>query len=102
MHSTTSYDVELPIECDDEYWDHPDPSLAFQQPAGKPSTIAYFNCYLKLMDIFAYAMRVVVSPLFLYTMDYKFTYITPVFGQETLKVFWRQNTISRPTNYNRP
>ncbi|KAF5385983.1 hypothetical protein D9615_002627 [Tricholomella constricta] len=55
------YDVDRPIECDDEYWDLKDSSLAFQQPPNKPSTIAYFNSYLKLMEILAYAMRVIYS-----------------------------------------
>ncbi|PPQ71792.1 hypothetical protein CVT24_006143 [Panaeolus cyanescens] len=49
-------DVDLPVECDDEYWDK-----GFRQPAGKPSTITYFNCYLRLMDIMAYAMRLIYS-----------------------------------------
>ncbi|KAF9010740.1 fungal-specific transcription factor domain-containing protein [Cyathus striatus] len=48
------FDLDLPIECDDEYWDHD-----FQQPAGKPSSMAFFNCYLSLMDILAYATRVI-------------------------------------------
>ena len=51
-----SFDLDLPIECDDEYWDN-----EFQQPSGKPSSITYFNCFLRLMDIFAYAMRLIVS-----------------------------------------
>ncbi|KAG6853776.1 hypothetical protein C0991_001487 [Blastosporella zonata] len=55
------HDVDLPIECDDEYWDDINPSLSFQQPPDKPSVIAYFNCYIKLMDILAYAMRAIYS-----------------------------------------
>ncbi|KAF8070054.1 fungal-specific transcription factor domain-containing protein [Lyophyllum atratum] len=55
------YDVDRPIECDDEYWNPPDPSLAFRQPADKPSAIAFFNCYLKLTDILARAMRLIYS-----------------------------------------
>lgn len=51
-----SFDLDLPIDCDDEYWDN-----GFQQPAGKPSLIAYFNCFLHLTDILAYAMRLIVS-----------------------------------------
>ncbi|KAF8971207.1 fungal-specific transcription factor domain-containing protein [Flammula alnicola] len=48
------FDLDLPLECDDEYWER-----GFQQPAGKPSSIAFFNCYLRLLDIMAYAMRLV-------------------------------------------
>jgi hypothetical protein len=53
---TSSFDLDLPIECDDEYWDN-----GFQQPSGKPSSITYFNSFLRLMDILAYAMRLIVS-----------------------------------------
>ncbi|KAG6845076.1 hypothetical protein H0H87_000980 [Tephrocybe sp. NHM501043] len=55
------HDVDLPIECDDDYWDHVNPSLAFKQPPHKPSEVAYFNSYIKLMDILAYAMRAIYS-----------------------------------------
>ncbi|KAG5642750.1 hypothetical protein DXG03_002231 [Asterophora parasitica] len=61
VFSEEDYDVDRPIECDDEYWDHPDPSLAFQQPPNKPSTITYFNHYLRLMDILSHAMKVIYS-----------------------------------------
>ena len=56
-----SYDVELPIDCDDEFWDHPDSTLNFKQPPGKPSTMTFFHCYLHLHDILATAMRALVS-----------------------------------------
>lgn len=55
------YDVELPIDCDDEFWDHPDPTLNFKQPSGKPSTMSFFHCYLRLHDILATAMRALYS-----------------------------------------
>ena len=51
-----SFDLDLPLECDDEYWEH-----GFQQPEDKPSSISFFNCYLRLIDILAYAMRLIVS-----------------------------------------
>ncbi|KAE9392720.1 hypothetical protein BT96DRAFT_924543 [Gymnopus androsaceus JB14] len=44
------FDVDLPIECDEEYWEHTDPELAFQQPPGKPSTMSYWICFLKTHD----------------------------------------------------
>ncbi|KAF8149482.1 fungal-specific transcription factor domain-containing protein [Crassisporium funariophilum] len=50
------FDLDLPLECDDEYWE-----LGFKQPSGKPSSITFFNCYLRLMDILAYAMRLIYS-----------------------------------------
>jgi hypothetical protein len=53
-----SLDLDLPLECDDEFWED-----GFQQPPGKPSSIAFFNCYLRLLDIHAYAMRSIVRLL---------------------------------------
>lgn len=50
-----SFDLDLPLECDDEYWDN-----GFQQPADKPSSISFFNTYIRLVDILAYAMRLIV------------------------------------------
>jgi hypothetical protein len=58
---SSSYDVDLPIDCDDEFWDHPDPALNFKQPLGKPSSMSFFICYLRLHDILATAMRALVS-----------------------------------------
>ncbi|KAI0351792.1 hypothetical protein OH77DRAFT_1498379 [Trametes cingulata] len=55
------FDLDLPTECDDEYWAHPDPEQAFKQPAGKPSTITFFNCYIRLHQILAFALRTIYS-----------------------------------------
>ncbi|KAJ3875250.1 fungal-specific transcription factor domain-containing protein [Lentinula edodes] len=49
--SQNDCDADLPIECDDEYWEHPDPKLAFQQPFGNPSIMSYWIHFLKLMNI---------------------------------------------------
>ncbi|KAG5337178.1 hypothetical protein C0989_010375 [Termitomyces sp. Mn162] len=54
------HDVDLPMECDDEFWELSDTSRAFKQPPDIPSSIAYFICYIKLMNILAYAMRALV------------------------------------------
>ncbi|KAJ7869847.1 hypothetical protein B0H13DRAFT_1635069 [Mycena leptocephala] len=45
------YDVGLPLEVDDEYWESRDPEQAFKQPAGKPSLLAYFLCHITLCEI---------------------------------------------------
>lgn len=55
------FDLDLPTECDDEYWVHPDPEQAFKQPAGKPSVMSYFICFLKLNQILAFALRTIYS-----------------------------------------
>ncbi|KAK1221319.1 Gypsy retrotransposon integrase-like protein 1 [Marasmius sp. AFHP31] len=49
------YDIEHPIDCDDEYWDHPDPEQNFKQPPGRPSTMSGHIQVLKLLDIFGFA-----------------------------------------------
>ncbi|KAI0787277.1 fungal-specific transcription factor domain-containing protein [Fomes fomentarius] len=55
------FDIDLPTECDDEYWMAVDPELAFKQPPGKPSMVAFFNCHLRLLQILAFAMRTIYS-----------------------------------------
>lgn len=51
------YDIGLPTDCDDEYWDHPDPEKAWKQPAGVPSKVSHFIQYLKLNTILFLALR---------------------------------------------
>ncbi|KAJ7687612.1 fungal-specific transcription factor domain-containing protein [Mycena rosella] len=61
---TTQYedfDVELPIECDDEFWESEDPVQAFKQPAGKPSRITSFNCFIRLNNILAISLKILFS-----------------------------------------
>ncbi|KAJ7255797.1 fungal-specific transcription factor domain-containing protein [Mycena haematopus] len=55
------YDMQMPTECDDEYWEHEDPAQAFRQPLGKPSQVAFFNSYLRLSNILASVLQVVYS-----------------------------------------
>lgn len=55
-----SFDVELPIECDDEYWETEDPARAFKQPAGKPSRIAFFNCNIRLNNLLGFGLKILV------------------------------------------
>ncbi|KAF9482139.1 hypothetical protein BDN70DRAFT_875432 [Pholiota conissans] len=55
------YDVDYPIECDDEYWEPDDAEQAFKQPSGKPSTITAFVRILKLFEILAFALRTLYS-----------------------------------------
>ena len=56
-----SFDLDLPAECDDEYWSTPDPKDAFKQPTGKPSQMSYFIAFLKLSQILAFALRTIVG-----------------------------------------
>ncbi|KAH9478722.1 putative transcriptional regulatory protein [Psilocybe cubensis] len=56
-----TFDVEYPVECDDEYWETDDPALAFQQPAGKPCSITGFVCLIKLCEILGFVLRTLYS-----------------------------------------
>ncbi|KAJ7696009.1 fungal-specific transcription factor domain-containing protein [Mycena rosella] len=51
IHSE-DYDVDLPLEVDDEYW-----GKGLTQPPGKPSLLTYFVCHLRLSEILADALR---------------------------------------------
>lgn len=56
-----SYDLDWPIECDDEYWE--DPSRPFVQPPGAgPSIIQHFTQFIKLCIILGNTHRTIVSP----------------------------------------
>ncbi|KAH7913811.1 fungal-specific transcription factor domain-containing protein [Hygrophoropsis aurantiaca] len=55
------FDLDLPIDCDDEYWEHPDPAQVFRQPPDKPSTMSFFVNFLKLNHILAFALRTIYS-----------------------------------------
>ncbi|KAF9223948.1 hypothetical protein BS17DRAFT_705117 [Gyrodon lividus] len=56
-----SFDLDLPVECDDEYWEHPDPEQAFKQPSDKPSTMSFFMSFLKLNRVLAFALKTLYS-----------------------------------------
>ncbi|KAJ6587705.1 fungal-specific transcription factor domain-containing protein [Mycena sp. CBHHK59/15] len=53
------FDIDPPIECDDEYWE--DPICPFEQPPGVPSKVTFFNYLLKLSHITAFSLRILYS-----------------------------------------
>ncbi|KAF7364586.1 Zn(2)-C6 fungal-type domain-containing protein [Mycena venus] len=55
------YDIDYPVECDDEYWEHPDPKKRFKQPEGKPSVASFIVSYLKLTEILGTAQKTIYS-----------------------------------------
>ncbi|KAJ7137562.1 fungal-specific transcription factor domain-containing protein [Mycena crocata] len=59
------FDIEMPIVCDDEYWNglYEPPILrrVFTQPADKPSRIAFFNCMLQLNRILSFSCKILYS-----------------------------------------
>ncbi|KAJ7187932.1 fungal-specific transcription factor domain-containing protein [Mycena filopes] len=54
------FDQDLPIDCDDEYWDIPGPHR-FKQPQDKPSSLAYFISFMKLLEIQATVLTTLYS-----------------------------------------
>ncbi|KAJ7032357.1 fungal-specific transcription factor domain-containing protein [Mycena alexandri] len=55
------FDIQLPTEVDDEYWEHEDPARAFRQPLSKPSKVAFFTAFLKLNKILSFSLRILYS-----------------------------------------
>ncbi|EJU04909.1 hypothetical protein DACRYDRAFT_114226 [Dacryopinax primogenitus] len=55
------FDVEFPHECDDEHWEPDENGKRFVQPNNKPSKVSFFLCYLRLMQILAFALRTIYS-----------------------------------------
>ncbi|KAG6808555.1 hypothetical protein H0H92_003753 [Tricholoma furcatifolium] len=57
------FDLPMPKECDDEYWEHPDSNQRWRQPTPQktPSVIAYFNAYIRLNQILAFLLRTVYA-----------------------------------------
>ncbi|KAG2018384.1 nuclear protein [Coprinopsis cinerea AmutBmut pab1-1] len=57
------FDLEMPIECDDEYWETEcdDVEQRWKQPPGKPSLLTYFCLFLKLNQILAFSLRTIYS-----------------------------------------
>lgn len=62
----SSFDLELPIDCDDEYWENDDPARAFIQPPDTPSASSFFVCYAKLLEIAGLAHRMLVGSTVLF------------------------------------
>ncbi|KAJ7062779.1 fungal-specific transcription factor domain-containing protein [Mycena amicta] len=56
-----AFDVDMPIECDDEYWESKNPALAFTQPSGRPSLTAYFNSYISLSNIWGVGLKMLYA-----------------------------------------
>ncbi|CAA7269974.1 unnamed protein product [Cyclocybe aegerita] len=55
------YDLDLPIDCDDEYWEHVDPAKRFKQPPNKPSLASAFIMHIKMTQVMTYCIRGIYS-----------------------------------------
>ncbi|KZV74474.1 hypothetical protein PENSPDRAFT_625698 [Peniophora sp. CONT] len=54
-------DLDLPTPCDDDYWEHADPSQALKQPEILPSRLDIFVCYLKLYQSVGPGMNLIFA-----------------------------------------
>lgn len=99
LNESFSIDVDLPIICDDEYWIHPDPDLAFKQPESKPSVVASWVCGIGLLHILAVALRTLVSCWDLtnnfFSIDVFIVFRQQVFAafRSLWSTFWRGNGV---------
>ncbi|KZV65400.1 hypothetical protein PENSPDRAFT_655777 [Peniophora sp. CONT] len=55
------FDLEMPADVDDDYWQPEDGSEPFKQPPGRPTTIAAFIHQLKLSQILSFTLRSIYS-----------------------------------------
>ncbi|KAF5366455.1 hypothetical protein D9758_009805 [Tetrapyrgos nigripes] len=83
--SSDDFDIDLPVQCDDEYWKHPDPELAFKQAPGRPSNLVYFVTFLRLLDILNMAQKTIYLTRHSDTWTMK--------GRSDLE--WSQQTVSK-------
>jgi len=60
QYCSPSFDLDYPLEVDDEFWKEEDPKQSPKQPLGKPSLITAFNLLLKLYQIQALTLRTIV------------------------------------------
>jgi hypothetical protein len=82
-----SFDLDHPLEVDDEYWETPEGTHGFKQPSDKPPKVAFFNCYLKLNQILAFALRTIVR--LLYSLSNMFSHrLYIVFDQQIEDSAW--------------
>ncbi|KAF6754115.1 fungal-specific transcription factor domain-containing protein [Ephemerocybe angulata] len=62
MIKREEFDVDLPADCDDEYWqDEESGEVTFKQPEGRPSKPSYFIHLIKLFGILADVQRAFYS-----------------------------------------
>ncbi|KAI5890058.1 uncharacterized protein SCHCODRAFT_02690076 [Schizophyllum commune H4-8] len=55
------FSIRYPMEVDDDYWDPPDPALAWKQPPGKPAVSSTFVAWIKLTRIMEMTLRTIYT-----------------------------------------
>ena len=63
LRSFYSFDLELPMDVDDEYWQPIDGSEPFKQPPERPTAVSAFIHLLKLSQILSFTLRSIVCHL---------------------------------------
>ncbi|KAJ7829202.1 hypothetical protein B0H14DRAFT_2366738 [Mycena olivaceomarginata] len=58
--SYLGFDTDLPLQVDDEHWDHP--THPFQQPAHTPSRVTFFNALMGLNHILGLSLQILYAP----------------------------------------
>ncbi|KAJ7314901.1 fungal-specific transcription factor domain-containing protein [Mycena albidolilacea] len=58
--SYLGFDTDLPLQVDDEHWDHP--THPFQQPAHTPSRVTFFNALMDLNHILGLSLQILYAP----------------------------------------
>ncbi|KAJ6540803.1 fungal-specific transcription factor domain-containing protein [Mycena vulgaris] len=58
MYDPLHFDISLPSECDDEYWESSGPGC---QPPNRPATVAFINCLLGLYRTLHLTLRLFYS-----------------------------------------
>ncbi len=64
MKPLYSFDVELPLEVDDDYWPGEvlaDPENPWTQPSHKPADVKAWILHIELLDILSFAQVTIVS-----------------------------------------
>ena len=56
-----SFDLDLPVDCDDEYWPVDGGTEGFEQPLGKPSKLTMFILMINLFHLQTDVVRLLVS-----------------------------------------
>ncbi|KAF5354715.1 hypothetical protein D9756_005344 [Leucocoprinus leucothites] len=74
------YDLDFPLEVDDEYWDTSNARTNFKQPNNIPSKVSAFNHFIKLTEIIAFAAKT------LYPVDKRKVFFGFIKGDWTAEV----------------
>ncbi|KIJ51520.1 hypothetical protein M422DRAFT_244680 [Sphaerobolus stellatus SS14] len=55
------FDLDPPLEVNDEYWEGPSPEECFKQPKDVATTTSFFNALIKLDQMLSFALRTIYS-----------------------------------------